>query len=277
MNPKFLETRRSVRELYLPAFELCEEAPEVIGQICGSFVREQQRHGIARFLVAPSYWELHRPEERIGLISGLDGRDEIGPRLLLRFLERLALDLEPPFNLLPIVYPVANPAGYEAGTQLPPGGADLNVENWARCPQPEVTILERELRSCHFQGLVLVQETDDDKPSVALHDTTLQFQRVLCALSAAAGIAPERVEFGGTLAEHGICAVFADLPETPWLVSLRVPRAALHQEQIAEDTLNFLIAFLGFYARRQGHLPPGAGSLLNRSAKPSTQALLSHA
>jgi hypothetical protein len=277
MNPKFLETRRSVRELFMPAFELCEEAPEVIGQICGTFERAGERHGIARFLVAPSYWEQRRPEERIAFVGGLDGRDEVGPRLLLSLLERLALDLEPPYNLLPIVYPVANPAGYEAGTALPPGGADLTRENWSRSRQPEIAILEKEVRSCHFQGLVLIQETDAETPSVALHDSTLQFRRVLCALSAAAGVVPERVEFGGTLADDGATAVFSDLPESPWLVSLRIPRAALHQAHLAEDALEFLTAFLGFYARRQGHLPPGAGSLLNRAAKPTPEALLSHA
>lgn len=269
--------QRSVRDLLLPAFELCEEAPEIIGHFCGTFEREAQRHGIARFMVAPSYWSKRVPRERIGIIAGLDGRDEIAPRVLLGMIDDFSREVEPPFNLLPVVYPLANPAGFEAATKSPPGGADLTAENWASSTEPEIRILEREIRSCHFHGLILMQETDAEVPSVRLHHSTIQFQRVLCALGAAAGVTPQRVIFWGTLEDHGACGVFADLPEAPWLVALQIPRKALHDAELAHDAQCFLESFLGFYARRQGQLPPGAGSVLNPAPRPSARVLLAQA
>jgi hypothetical protein len=58
------------------------------------------------------------------------------------------------------LYPVCNPTGFEDATRLSRAGRDLNREFWKQSSEPEVRLLEAELVSRSFQGIISLH-TDD--------------------------------------------------------------------------------------------------------------------
>ena len=68
-----------------------------------------------------------------------------------------ALDAHPPvgreYQLW--LYPVCNPSGYADRTRQSRSGRDLNREFWKNSAEPEVQLLERELRLHRFNGIIV--------------------------------------------------------------------------------------------------------------------------
>src|SRR5207247_2150836 len=58
------------------------------------------------------------------------------------------------------VYPLCNPTGYEDDTRHNRAGCDLNREFWRGSSQPEVQIIEDELRERRFDGIITLQADD---------------------------------------------------------------------------------------------------------------------
>jgi hypothetical protein len=57
-------------------------------------------------------------------------------------------------------YPVCNPTGFEDATRFSRNGKDLNREFWKNSREPEVRLLQAELISRSFQGIISLH-TDD--------------------------------------------------------------------------------------------------------------------
>jgi hypothetical protein len=57
-------------------------------------------------------------------------------------------------------YPICNPTGFEDGTRHTRGGKDLNREFWKNSREPEVRLLQAELISRSFNGVISLH-TDD--------------------------------------------------------------------------------------------------------------------
>jgi predicted deacylase len=57
-------------------------------------------------------------------------------------------------------YPICNPTGFEDNTRHSRHGRDLNREFWKNSTEAEVRILENELRTQHFQGLIQLHADD---------------------------------------------------------------------------------------------------------------------
>jgi hypothetical protein len=58
------------------------------------------------------------------------------------------------------IYPVCNPRGFAAGTRNSPAGFDLNREFWRESAQPEVRLLEQELKTRAFEGIISLHGDD---------------------------------------------------------------------------------------------------------------------
>jgi murein peptide amidase A len=97
---------------------------------------------------------------RIGLFAGIHGDEPAGSHALLRFIEILSNEptLAEGYDLF--FYPVCNPRAFAAGTRLSPSGKDLNREFWRNSPEPEVRLLEQEIRANKFQGLISLHSDD---------------------------------------------------------------------------------------------------------------------
>jgi murein peptide amidase A len=134
----------------LAARGLCQMAGEA-----GSFCLGRTVHHLPRVIYRAA--NAVRPL-RIGIFTGLRGNLE-GGLALLQFLESLA---ERPWRAAGYelwLYPLCNPTGHEDGEGTNRRGAALDSDFWKASPEPEIMLLERELREQQFQA-VLTLHTD---------------------------------------------------------------------------------------------------------------------
>jgi hypothetical protein len=149
---------RDSHALFRPLFELAEHCPELVGNMAGTFSHQGRRYGIPRFLFAGPAAE-HDPI-RIGLFAGLHGDEPAGCAAAVRLLCELAQNPTRARGYDLVVYPVCNPTGFEDNTRHNRAGFDLNREFWKDSTQPEVVILEKELRAHRFDGLITLHADD---------------------------------------------------------------------------------------------------------------------
>lgn len=147
-----------LRRLYWPFLALAEVCREVVGTVAGSFESEGKRYTIPRFA-------FHGPATnvapiRLGFFGLLHGDEPSGALGLQHFLDLLAADPSIAAGYELVFYPLCNPTGYEDGTRHNRAGLDLNREFWRGSAQPEVQILQEELRREHFDGIVALHADD---------------------------------------------------------------------------------------------------------------------
>jgi len=145
-----------------PLFELAEHSQELTGTMAGTFSAQERRYGIPRFVFEGPKAE-HDPI-RLGLFAGVHGDEPAGCAALVRLLCDLVNDPAKAAGYDLVVYPVCNPTGFEDGTRTNRGGLDLNREFWRGSTQPEVVILESELRAHRFDGIITLHADDTIPP-----------------------------------------------------------------------------------------------------------------
>jgi hypothetical protein len=152
-QPKFEDDRRPLQRLLEPITGL----PGVQFESLDAFEIGGQTYSLPRFT-------LRGPNSsdpiRIGIFAAIHGDEPAGALAAARFLAGAAR--EPGFieNFLIQIYPVCNPTGYEDNTRHSRRGKDLNREFWKSSIEPEVKILERELRTQHFSGIIQLHADD---------------------------------------------------------------------------------------------------------------------
>ena len=147
-----------LRRLYWPFLALCEESPAIHGSVAGSFQSDGNRYTIPRFAFrGPS---VGGSLIRLGLFGLVHGDEPAGAVALERLLTHLVDDPELATGYELVFYPLCNPTGYEDGTRHNRAGVDLNREFWRDSIQSEVRILERELRTERFDGLIALHADD---------------------------------------------------------------------------------------------------------------------
>ena len=97
---------------------------------------------------------------RIGIFAGIHGDEPEGVRAVVQFLKLLEAKPELATGYYLSFYPVCNPTGYENGTRHSRSGKDLNREFWGNSSEPEVRLLQAELISRSFNGIISLH-TDD--------------------------------------------------------------------------------------------------------------------
>jgi predicted deacylase len=128
---------------------------------------------------------------RIGIFAGIHGDEPEGVYAavrFLRFLEEYA-DLAAGYCLS--VYPLCNPTGFEDNTRHSRGGKDLNREFWRGSAQPEVGLLQSELLSRSFHGIISlhIDDTSDGFYGI-VGGATLTENLIIPALKAADAFLP---------------------------------------------------------------------------------------
>jgi protein MpaA len=91
---------------------------------------------------------------RVGIFAGVHGDEEAGIFAAVRFLEELARNPDLARGYEVYVYPLCNPSGFEDGTRHSRGGRDLNREFWIGSREAEVQILEQQIRTLRFDGII---------------------------------------------------------------------------------------------------------------------------
>jgi protein MpaA len=97
---------------------------------------------------------------RIGIFAAIHGDEPAGALAAVEFLRHVAAEPEVARNYHLEVYPLCNPTGFEDGTRNSRRGRDLNREFWRASAEPEIKILEHELRTRHFSGLIQLHADD---------------------------------------------------------------------------------------------------------------------
>jgi len=158
MNETTAGYPHKLRRLYWPFLALAEGCREVVGTVAGSFVVDGKCYTIPRFV-------FHGPATgmtpiRLGLFALVHGDEPAGALGLQRLLHALVDDPAPARGYELTLYPLCNPTGYEDGTRHNRAGADLNREFWRDSGQPEIRILEDELRERQFDGIIALHADD---------------------------------------------------------------------------------------------------------------------
>lgn len=174
---------------------------------------------------------------RLGIFAGIHGDEPEGVHAAVRFISLLEAHPEMATGYCLFFYPVCNPSGFETRTRHLPSGKDLNREFWRNTQEPEVVLLESELRSQRFQGLISLH-TDDSATGFYgfAHGATLTRHLLEPALAAAEEFVPRNAEAcidgfsarAGIIHEgyEGILRAPPRIRPRPFEITLETPRSA---------------------------------------------------
>jgi hypothetical protein len=126
---------------------------------------------------------------------------------LIRFVGLLETQPELATGYCLFIYPVCNPTGFEDRTRHSRKGKDLNREFWRRSNEPEVRLLESELVSHSFDGIIALHTDDTSQGFYGFaHGATLTKHLIEPALKAAEEFLPRNADdvIDGFPASNGI-------------------------------------------------------------------------
>ncbi len=222
--------RRNVAALVEPLSALPNVHAEVAGEVSGS----SGAVPFWRFRFSGSNSE---DAIRIGVFAAIHGDEPAGALAACEFLKRISAEPALAEYFVIHVYPVCNPFGYEMNCRNSRSGKDLNREFWKNSPEPEVQLLERELKSRHFHGLLQLHSDDTSNGMYGFvrgHVLTENLLRP--ALNAAGRMIPKNVNatIDGFAARDGIIfeqyeGILAAPPEVspvPFEIVLETPHHA---------------------------------------------------
>ncbi len=228
--------RRSLQRLLEPLQELRGLAADSLG----SFVVNGENYSLPRF-------NFRGPNSsdpiRIGLFAAIHGDEPAGALALVRFLLELARTpaLAGDYDLH--AYPVCNPTGFEDNTRCSRRGRDLNREFWKASAEAEVQLLERELRTRHFHGLIQLHADDTSEGLYGfVRGATLTENLLRPALQAAEKFLPRNVSAtidgfaarDGIIYDHyeGVLAAPAQMAPVPFEIIFETPHRAPLERQV---------------------------------------------
>ena len=96
---------------------------------------------------------------RVGIFGAIHGNEIEGPLAIGRFLSELARTPANADGFFLHCYPICNPTGFEDCTRDSRNGHDLDQEFWIGSRQPEVTVLEAELKRRAFTGIITLRSS----------------------------------------------------------------------------------------------------------------------
>jgi hypothetical protein len=150
--------RRSIGELLAPLDSLAKDSPNLVVGGKARFEVEDESYFLPRYLfIGP---KSGAAPIRIGIFAGIHGDEPEGAYAAVRFLRFLETYSEAAAGYCLSVYPVCNPSGFEDNTRHSRRGKDLNREFWKNSGEPEVGLLQAELVSHSFHGIISLHVDD---------------------------------------------------------------------------------------------------------------------
>jgi hypothetical protein len=199
------QTRRDLAELLAPLERIAANSPNLVANHDARFDVNGETYELPRYLfVGPRGGDT---PIRIGIFAGIHGDEPEGVHALIQFIKLLEARPELATGYYLSIYPICNPTGFEDGTRFSRSGKDLNREFWKDSVEPEVRLLQAELQSRSFQGLISLH-TDDTSAGFygIVRGATLTKNLIEPALAAAEQFLPrdERPVIDGFNARNGI-------------------------------------------------------------------------
>src|SRR5271154_2402230 len=197
--------RRFIGELLAPLDKIAATSPNLVANYEAHFESDGERYELPRYLfVGPRGGDT---PIRIGIFAGIHGDEPEGVHAIVQFIKLLESKPELAAGYYLSFYPVCNPTGFEDATRFSRSGKDLNREFWKNSSEPEVRLLQAELISRSFQGIIALH-TDDTSHGFygIVRGATLTKHLIEPALRAAEKILPrdERPVIDGFNARNGI-------------------------------------------------------------------------
>jgi hypothetical protein len=150
--------RRSIADVLAPLDRIAAQSPNFVANHDARFEVDGETYEFPRYLfVGPRGGDT---PIRIGIFAGIHGDEPEGVHALVQFVKLLEAKPELATGFYLSIYPVCNATGFEDGTRFSRSGKDLNREFWKKSSEPEVRLLEAELQSRSFQGIIALH-TDD--------------------------------------------------------------------------------------------------------------------
>jgi hypothetical protein len=150
--------RRSIGELLAPLDKIAATSPNLVANYEAQFESDGRRYELPRYLfVGPRGGDT---PIRVGIFAGIHGDEPEGVHAIVQFIKLLEARPELAAGYYLSFYPVCNPTGFEDATRFSRAGKDLNREFWKNSGEPEVRLLQAELVSRSFQGIISLH-TDD--------------------------------------------------------------------------------------------------------------------
>ena len=198
-------TRRSLADLLAPLERIAATSPNLVPNHDAKFEVNGESYKLPRYLfVGPRGGDA---PIRVGIFAGIHGDEPEGVHALVQFIQLLEARPELAAGYYLSFYPVCNPTGLEDNTRHSRRGKDLNREFWRDSAEPEVKLLQAELQSRSFQGLISLH-TDDTSAGFYgfAHGPLLTKSLVVPALAAAERFLPRdsRPVIDGFAARNGV-------------------------------------------------------------------------
>lgn len=228
--------RRSLRKFLEPL----QNTDGIQFKPLGEFSSEGRSYSLPRFTVQGTNAS---DPIRIGLFAAIHGDEPAGALAAARFLVEAAAEPMLLENFLVHAYPLCNPTGFEDNTRVSRTGRDLNREFWQAGAEPEVAILEQELRTNRFDGIIQLH-ADDTSDGIYgfVRGHTLTENLLRPALRAAGKILPRNVNAtidgfaarDGIIYDHyrGVLAAPARMEPVPFEIILETPHRAALELQV---------------------------------------------
>jgi hypothetical protein len=198
-------SRRDLAELLAPLEIIAATSPNLVANHDARFEVDGEEYVLPRYLfVGPRGGDV---PIRVGIFAGIHGDEPEGVHALIQFIKVLEAKPELATGYYLSIYPVCNPTGFEDNTRHSRAGKDLNREFWRNSAEPEVRLLQAELISRSFQGIISLH-TDDTSAGFYgfAHGATLTKSLIEPALVAAEQFFPrdERPVIDGFNARNGV-------------------------------------------------------------------------
>jgi murein peptide amidase A len=153
-----VRARRSLADLLAPLDQLAATSTNLIAKHDARFDVDGQAYDLPRYVfIGPKGGD---EPIRIGLFAAIHGDEPVGAHALVQLLQWLDQHPEVAEGYCLFVYPVCNPTGFEDRTRHSRRDRDLNREFWSNSQEPEVQLLQAELVSHAFHGIISLHADD---------------------------------------------------------------------------------------------------------------------
>ena len=150
--------RRSIADLLAPLDRIAAGSPNIVVNRDARFDAEGESYVLPHYLfIGPKGGGV---PIRVGIFAAIHGDEPEGAYAAVRFLRFLEDHPELATGYCLSVFPICNPTGFEDNTRHSRRGKDLNREFWKNSTEPEVGLLQAELVSRSFHGIISLH-TDD--------------------------------------------------------------------------------------------------------------------
>ena len=226
---------RSISSLLAPLDEIAADSASFVANHEARFESGGRTYELPRYLfIGPQGGDA---PIRVGVFAAIHGDEPEGAHAVVRFVQFLESHPEIARGYSLSIYPLCNPTGFEDDTRHSRRGKDLNREFWRNSAEPEVRLLQAEIVSRSFHGIISLHTDDSSQGFYGIvRGATLTRHLIEPALAAAENFLPrdERPTIDGFSARNGVIldcyrGVLSAPPRVrprPFELILETPKAA---------------------------------------------------